>query len=84
MKTVIHVALEVVRAMKPRANADEGTTRKPFRAVGSCTLRVGDRAGWHLVQIYSDGKMPSTLAYVAEPDRRVRCDLPFQSHVPLR
>ena len=42
MKMVVDVALEVVRAMKPRASANEDTTCKPFRpvvAVGSTTIR---------------------------------------------
>jgi len=33
IETVIYVALEVIRAMEPRASANEDTTRKPFRAV---------------------------------------------------
>jgi hypothetical protein len=33
MKMVVHVALERVRTMKPRASTDEDTTRKPFWAV---------------------------------------------------
>jgi len=42
MKMVVDVALEVVRAMKPRAGANEDTARKPFRAVvsiGSAAIR---------------------------------------------
>jgi hypothetical protein len=42
MITVIHVASKVVRAMKPRAGANERTTGKPFRAVvavGSAAIR---------------------------------------------
>jgi hypothetical protein len=44
METVIHVALEVVSAMKPRASANKDTTRKPYRAVvavGSTAIRNG-------------------------------------------
>jgi hypothetical protein len=33
VKMIVDVTLEVVRAMKPRASANEDTTRKPFRAV---------------------------------------------------
>ncbi len=33
METVIYMASEVVRAMKPRAGANEDAARKPFRAV---------------------------------------------------
>jgi len=33
MITVVYVALEVVRTMKPRASANEDTARKPFCAV---------------------------------------------------
>jgi len=41
METVIYVAPEVFRTVKPRASADEDTTRKPFRsvvAVGSAVI----------------------------------------------
>jgi hypothetical protein len=44
IKTVIHMAAEVVGAVKPRANAEEDTTVKPFRAViavGSTSIRSG-------------------------------------------
>src|ERR1700679_2839644 len=33
MQTVVYVALESVRAMKPGASANERAARKPFRAV---------------------------------------------------
>jgi hypothetical protein len=33
METVIHVAMESSRAMKPRASTNEYTSRKPFRAI---------------------------------------------------
>jgi hypothetical protein len=33
METVIYVALEVARAMKPRASANEDVPAKPFRTV---------------------------------------------------
>jgi hypothetical protein len=33
METVIHIALEVVGAMKPRAGADKAVAVKPLRAV---------------------------------------------------
>jgi len=42
METVIHVALEVVGAMKPRANANENVPVKPLRTVvagGSAAVR---------------------------------------------
>src|SRR5208283_207609 len=42
METVIHVALEFVGAMKPRASANEDFATKPFRAVvagGSTVIR---------------------------------------------
>jgi hypothetical protein len=44
MKTIVYVALEVIRAMKPWASANENTARKPFRpvvAVGSTAIRRG-------------------------------------------
>jgi hypothetical protein len=42
METVIYVASEVVSAMKPRANANEDATGKPFRAV----ITVGGAVVW--------------------------------------
>ena len=42
MKTVIYVALEVVRAMKPLASADENAACKPFRAI----VAVGSAVIW--------------------------------------
>jgi hypothetical protein len=42
MQTVIYVAVEVGRTMKPRASTDEDSTCKPFRAVvavGSTAIR---------------------------------------------
>jgi hypothetical protein len=41
---VVYVAMEIIRAMKPWASADENTARKPFRpvvAVGSTAIRRG-------------------------------------------
>jgi hypothetical protein len=42
MKMIVYVTMEVIRAMKPWARANENTPRKPFRpvvAVGSTTIR---------------------------------------------
>jgi hypothetical protein len=42
MKMIVYVAVEVIRAMKPWASANENTARKPFRpvvAVGSTAIR---------------------------------------------
>src|ERR1700691_2052839 len=33
IETIVHVSVEVVRALKPRARADKGAIDKPFRAV---------------------------------------------------
>lgn len=44
MKMVVYMAVEVIRAMKPWAGANENTARKPFRpvvAVGSTAIRRG-------------------------------------------
>src|ERR1700722_13662770 len=44
MEVVVHVALEMVRAMEPRAGADEDTARKPFWSVvsvGGTAIRRG-------------------------------------------
>jgi hypothetical protein len=41
---VVYVAMEIIRAMKPWASADENTARKPFRpvvAVGRTAIRRG-------------------------------------------
>jgi hypothetical protein len=42
VKTVIHIAPEVIRAMKPRASTKKYTTRKPFRAV----IATGSQVIW--------------------------------------
>ena len=45
MKMIIYVTMEVIRAMKPWASADENSTRKPFRPV----VAVGSTAIWRSV-----------------------------------
>jgi len=57
METVVYLALEVIRAMKPRASANEDVPGKPFRAVvagGGTAIRSDVIVTIGTVRGYSD------------------------------
>jgi hypothetical protein len=73
--TVIHVATEVIVAMKPRTGTDEDTTGKPFRTVvagWSTTIRRGIIVPIRTCRGYSDVNADLSL-YVGSGHREADC-----------
>jgi hypothetical protein len=66
METVIYVALEVARAMKPRAGANEGVPGKPFWTVvssGGTAIRSDIIVPIGTIRGYSDFDADLSLCY---------------------
>jgi hypothetical protein len=65
VETVIYVALEVIRALKPRAGANEGLPVKPFWTVvprGSTRIRIGVVVTIGTLRGYSDADADLSLS----------------------
>jgi hypothetical protein len=66
MITVIYVAAEVIRAMKPRASTNEDAAAKPFRAVvavRSAAIGIGVIVSVRTIRGDSDGDADLSLRF---------------------